>query len=143
MRQLGRIACRAGAAAAALAAVSASVPAAAAAPGPPHRAVAVCGPGGLEISVGGAGGYTCVATPYPAGARAAGRALIAYVNSAYPAGSSRRIFRITSAASQVVAGQNYQLVLRVYGQRAETVVGTVFRSLSGSLSITSAYVLAG
>jgi hypothetical protein len=110
----------------------------------PASGIVRCGPGGLEIRGGTlAGGYTCAAEPYDSDVQSAARALISSIDHMLPSGSAQRDkYQIESAAAQVVAGMNYQLVIRVNGAHPETVIGTVYRPLTGDMSVTDVYALA-
>jgi hypothetical protein len=102
-----------------------------------------CGRAGLEITTGLAGGYRCAPTPYGDEVIAAAQALVTAADETLPAAARRQNFVVRSAATQVVAGVNYKLVVRVRCPRPETLIGTVFVSLQGSPAVTNLYALAG
>ncbi|GAA2038028.1 hypothetical protein GCM10009839_44310 [Catenulispora yoronensis] len=103
-----------------------------------HRAV--CGSPGLEILTGMPGSYSCAPVPYGPQVQAAGRALVDWANANLPERSPRRHFRVVSAATQVVAGTNYKLLVFVYGERGQTeaLAGTVYRALNGTMTVSDA-----
>lgn len=138
---------RAGVAAAGITVVAMMTGASAAAAATPGTMA--CGRGGLELAgttTGGAamtGAYSCKSAPYGSEVATAADALIAYVDRMLPAGAPRNGYMIESVATQVVAGMNYQFVLRAPGQHPETVVGTVYVPLRGNPIVSNAYALAG
>lgn len=103
-----------------------------------------CGAGGLEIR-GGAlpGGYQCAPLPYGHDVWAAARALVASVDRDLPEATPRLgRYVVLSAADQVVAGVNYQLVVAVSGWQPEILVGTVHRALNGTFTVMNQYTIA-
>jgi hypothetical protein len=86
------------------------------------------------------GGFRCVQAPYGSDVAAAAKALIDGLDHTLP--GHRHSFKVLSAATQVVAGENYQLVVLVPGKLPEIVIGTVYRPLTGPLSVTNVYAIA-
>jgi hypothetical protein len=97
----------------------------------------------LEITEGLPGGYVCASTPYDDEVIAAAQALLTEADDTLPAGAPRQDFVVRSAATQVVAGINYKLVVRVWCPRPETLIGTVFVALDDTTSVTDLFALAG
>jgi hypothetical protein len=112
----------------------------------PTSALDECGRAGLEIAVqmpGSAGGYSCAPTPYDDEVMAAAQALVTEADETMPAAAPRQYLKVKSAATQVVAGVNYKLVVRVWCARPETLIGTVYVALDDSSTVTSLFGLAG
>ena len=136
--KIGALAVTVLALAAGVPALTGGTPAAQAADAP---AIERCGMGGLEVRGGVlAGGYRCAPAPYGPDVQAAARTLVASVDRLLPA--DRAGYEVISAAEQVVAGKNYQLVVAVTGKQPEILIGTVYRPLDGAMSVTSEYAIA-